>query len=221
MYIDLLFNKLENRFRFFKFGPYTLIKKMKKEKLLENYVKHKTKKNVLKRFFIVSFIVVVYLSFSIGYYGFKNGILVSFLTWSLFVFCTPIADAGFLLDFPIRLFTKIKMIYSEIIVWVIAILLNLGVLIFYPVIYDKTILLQIFKKILLNPFPYWGIILLSALGTFLSIYFGDELLDVFSHKQRKKYNKHKIKYLMIILLFLIAIIIFLYYYFITYLGIKI
>lgn len=151
-------------------------------------LKHKTKKDVLKRFVIILTILVIYLSFAIGHYGLSNGFLVTLITWSLFVLSTPIADAGFLLDFPIRLFTKIRMIYSEIVVWVIAILLNLFVLSLYPIIYEKTFLLKIFKIILTNPFPYWLIIILSGLGAFLSIYFGDELLDVIMHKERNIKN---------------------------------
>jgi H+/Cl- antiporter ClcA len=193
---------------------------MKKDSI-KHYAKHETKRNVLKRFLIVLSILIVYLFVSIWYYGLENGIVVSFLTWSLFVLCTPIADAGFLLDFPIRLFTKIKMIYSEVFVWIITITLNIITITIYPSIYEKTIILQIFKTILLNPLPYWGIIILSAIGTFLSIYFGDELLDVITHKQRKKYHKHKKKHWTIIILFIITITIFLYFYLINQLGIKI
>jgi len=192
-----------------------------KIKLIKNYFKHKTKKNVLRRFLIILIISLIYFSFAIGHHGLSNGILVTFLTWSLFVLCTPIADAGFLLDFPIRLFTKIRMIYSEIVVWIIAISLNIFTLSFYPLIYEKTFLLKLFKIILTTPFPYWFIIIISMLGTFLSIYFGDELLDVVEYKERKKHQKHKNKYLLLVIFFIIVLLILIYYYLLNDLGIKI
>ncbi len=59
-----------------------------------------------------------------------------------FVFCTPIADAGVLFDFPFRLITGIKMIFSEIGVWLIALVINFFIFFKNPHIYDKTIFFQ-------------------------------------------------------------------------------
>ena len=182
--------------------------------------KHETKRNILKRYLFIVMILAIYLAFSVIELGLSNGILVTFLTWSLFVLCTPIADAGFLLDFPIRLFTRLRMIHSELIVWTIALSMNFFVLLFYPGVYAKTFLLHLFKIILTTPFPYWLIIIISAMGTFLSIYFADELMDVATHKERKKQNKHKRKYLLIILFFLITLIFLLYHYLLNNLGVK-
>lgn len=188
---------------------------------LKNYIKHKPKRKILIKFSLVLAVFLIYFAFSLIYYGMENGILISFLTWSLFVFCTPIADAGFLLDFPIRLITGLRMIYSEILVWGMALLLNIYSLINLSGTYEKTFLLKLFKTILLNPIPFWLIILLSMAGTFLSVYFGDELLDITNYRQRKKHKKHKNKHRTIVVLFSILFIIILYYYLLNYLGIKI
>ena len=161
-------------------------------------IKHETKRHVLIKFSLVALIFVTYLVVMSFLHGLENGILISLLTWSFFVFCTPIGDAGFLIDFPMRLFTKIRMVHSEIMVWIIAATLNIYALIFMPGIYEKEILLTLFKQILLNPIPFWGIIILSAGGTFLSIYFGDELMDISKHKDRKKHKTHKNKFLLLI-----------------------
>jgi hypothetical protein len=123
-----------------------------------------------------------------------------------------VADAGFLLDFPIRLIFGIRMLYSEILVWVIAISINLYALSYSSVSYDKTILTTLLKKILITPYPFWSIIFLSGLGTFLSIYFGDEMMDVFRHRDRVKYHKHGFKLKLIGIISLFALI-FLAYYF--------
>ena len=113
------------------------------------------------------------------------------------------------------------MIQAEIIVWLIAISLNVLMLTFYPEIYQTTTLLQLFYHILTNPVPYWSIIILSAIGTFLSIHFGDELLDVVFHHERKKYFTHKEKYELIMLIVVFLIVIALYDLLLKELGIRI
>ena len=64
-----------------------------------------------------------------------------------------------------------------------------------------------------NPIPYWSVILLSAIGTFLSVMFGDELLDRLT--DRTFYNKHKNKHRLIIFIVLILLIIIIYEHLIT------
>ncbi len=66
------------------------------------------------------------------------------LTWSFFVLCTPVADAGILLDFPLRLLFGIRMIVSELAVWALAIVLNLATLMLAPEYYQTTFLTRIF-----------------------------------------------------------------------------
>ncbi len=184
-------------------------------------IKHETKLYSLKKFLIIILIFIIYFIFISIKFGIGNGFLVSLLTWSFFVFCTPVADAGFLLDFPIRLIMRIRMIYTEIFVWFFALILNLAFLFIKPQVYEKTIMLKLFKHILLNPMPFWAIILLSALGTFLSIHFGDELIDVAKHRHRKKYFSHHTKYKVIVFIFVIALIFCFYYYLLNTLGISI
>ncbi len=184
------------------------------------YLNHETKRNVLFRFLGVLLVVISYFFYVSYHFGVGNGFFVTLLTWTFFVFCTPIADAGFLLDFPIRLLIKIRMIYSEIFVWVLSASLNIFALFYSAEIYQKTFLLKLFYNILVHPFPYWLIIFLSAIGTFLSIYFGDELMDKVRHKERKKFQKHGGKHRKIVLLFILVAIILLYYLLIELMGMK-
>lgn len=185
-----------------------------------NYFTHETKKQILFKFLLVLGLLIAYFAFLAFHYGIKDGLAITALTWSFFVLCTPIADAGFLLDFPLRLITKIRMFHSEMIVWAIAISINSYTFFFLPEAYQKTFLLKIFHFILEKPFPFWLIIFLSALGTFLSVYFGDELIDVVRHTERKKHQKHKIKHRFIVFAFLIAITIILYKFLLDKLGIN-
>jgi len=184
-------------------------------------LKHETKKHTLRKFLLILLVLIAYFVLTSIKLGFKEGISITILTWSFFVFCTPVADAGFLIDFPIRLITKLRMVYSEIIVWSLAIIANIIYFVTNPQIYDHSIILSLFKQILTNPWPYWSIIILSGLGTFLSIIFADELMDVSKHHERKKYHKHLSKYQYIIFAFIILFIIIIYYFLIKQLGLNI
>ncbi len=199
-----------------------MLKKLTAKKCKKtDYLKHETKRHIVSKFLIVLIIFIVYFIFISQKYGTEQGLGITILTWSFFVLCTPIADAGFLLDFPIRLITNIKMLYSEILVWLIAISLNIYTFFNFSQTYSKTKILILFKHILQNPFPFWIIIILSALGTFISIQFGDELLDNISHKDKKKiYQKHIYKYKLIVMFFLFASIIILYDFLLKKLGIN-
>jgi len=197
--------------------PYfNLISKIKQS----NYLLHETKKHTLKRFFIVLFIFLAYLFFVCWKYGVSGGIEVGLLTWAFFVFCTPIADAGFLVGFPARLLAGVRMIYSEVIVTFIGFFLTAYFLFFNSSIFEKTSLLKLYKDILIHPFPFWLIIIVSTIGTFLSIYFGDELIDVTKHSEREKFKKHKKKYLFVLSLFFFIFIVLLYEQLLQGLNIK-
>lgn len=184
-------------------------------------VSHETKKHALLKFVGLLIIVIFYFILMSLKFGTKTGIYTTILTWSFFIFCTPIADAGFLLAFPVRLITGLRMMYTQIISLFIALGINLYAFFVTPSIYDNTIILKLFHHILSQPIPFWGIIILSLLGTILSIYFGDELIDVTSHSQRKKYHKHLNKYQIIVFLFLIAITFVLYDILLNKMGLNI
>ncbi len=186
----------------------------------KDLIKHETKNHVLVKFLLVFLIFLIYFLYIAQKYGVQQGFLVAFLSWSFFVLCTPVADAGFLIDFPLRLITKIKMFVAEILVWLIAITINFYVFFTNPAIYEKTKLLKLFKHILEKPWPFWIIILVSMLGTFVSIKFGDELLDKIQHKERTLYQKHKKNHQLIIMIFLIVFSLFFYDFLLKKLGID-
>ncbi len=188
---------------------------------LSEYLTHETKKHSLIKFIGLVVIVILYLVFMSMKLGTGTGIFVTIMTWTFFIFCTPIADAGFLLAFPIRLLTGFRMMYTQLLSFVLAGAINLYAFFVVPSIYGKTILLKLFHQILAHPFPFWGIILLSLIGTLFSIYFGDELVDVAHHSQRKKYQKHLNKYQIIVFLFVIGITIILYNFLLKNLGVNI
>lgn len=158
------------------------------------------------KFLLLCSLLVVYFIYLTYQYNLLTGGVAALITWSFFVLCTPVADAGFLLDFPLRLLFGIRMVLSEIVVWVVAIFINVIALIYFREFYQTTVLTQIMEAILTTPFPYWAVILLSGVGTFLSIGFGDELMDVLHHKDRDYFHSHHFKHEMVLFVFFLLVI---------------
>jgi len=171
------------------------------------------------KFALLCALLVGYFGYLSYVYDVATGGIAALLTWSFFVLCTPVADAGFLLDFPLRLLFGIRMVVSEIAVWVVAIGLNAAMLIFAPGYYETTIVTKLLHKIIVMPYPYWGVIVLSGLGTFLSIRFGDELIDVIHHRDRSFFHSHHFKYELILFAFFLLVF-FGYYKLIESIGIE-
>ena len=177
------------------------------------------KTQVLLKFAMLVALLVGYFLYLSLKYDIATGGVAAALTWSFFVLCTPIADAGFLLDFPLRVLFGIRMVVSELAVWAIAVGLNAVILTFAPDYYQTTLLTRIMQQIMSTPWPYWGVVVLSAVGTFLSIRFGDELLDVLHHKDRSFFHAHHFKYELILLAFFVAVLVG-YYRLIASLGLE-
>jgi len=189
--------------------------------MFDGALKHKPTAKTMLKFLLLLGVLLAYFGFLSWKYDIVTGGVVSALTWSFFVLCTPIADAGFLLDFPVRLITGIRMLFSEIGVWVIAISLNFWAVNFHPDYYDKTVLTHLFHKILTTPWPYWSIVILCALGTFLSIWFGDEVMDAVGKHGSKTISKKRRLIRIVGTLLLFAVIIGVYYDLLSSLGISI
>ena len=178
------------------------------------------KKQLFYKFFLLFLLLVGYFVYLSVQYDFVTGGFASILTWSFFVLCTPIADAGFLLDFPLRLLFGIRMLVSEIVVWALAISINIVSLIYFVEYYETTKLTQILYVVLTSPYPYWSVIFLSAAGSFLSIRFADELMDVIHHRDRGFFHSKSYMHEIIIILFFILIFIG-YYELVASLGIEV
>ena len=187
---------------------------------MKDLLQHQTQRKGLFKFLLLLAILTGYFLYLSWTYDLATGGIVSALTWSFFVLCTPVADAGFLIDFPVRLITGFKMVMTEIVVWGIAITLNIATISLAPDAYQTTFLTSLFYKILTTPWPYWSIIFLCAAGTFLSIRFGDEMLDVIAHKDYTFYRKHNFKYKIIAIIALFLVIFWSYYHLIETLKLK-
>ena len=177
------------------------------------------RKQVFIKFSLLLVLLAGYFAYLSFEFGLRTGGVASLLSWSFFVLCTPIADAGFLLDFPLRLLFGIRMVISEIVVWAVAILINVLTLQFAVQAYETTLVTRLLHQIILTPYPYWGVVILSGIGTFLSIRFGDELMDVIHHHERTFFLSHHFKQEVILFVFFVVVI-FGYYDLVSSLGIE-
>jgi len=183
--------------------------------------RHETHKETIFKFVMLLLVLVAYFLYMSWKYDTSTGFGVSVLTWSFFVLCTPVADAGFILAFPIRLLFKIKMSITQIVLWFVAVGINVYMLLSDSNSYDLTFLTRLLKHILIEPYPYWSILIISALGTYLSIFIGDEMMDVASHKDRKFSHRHGFKYHTILIVGLGVLTVIAYYYLLDGLNITI
>lgn len=184
------------------------------------HLANQTHKETLFKFIGLIAVLIGYFGYVSWKYDFSTGFGLSLLTWSFFVLCTPIADGGFLIAFPVRILFGVKMFITQIILWFIAISVNLYFLFFSVTTYHLNFLTRLLHHILTEPIPYWSILAISALGTLLSVYFGDEMIDVTTHKNREKYHQHGFTYRVILIIGMGMVTITAYYHLLSSLGIH-
>lgn len=178
------------------------------------------KKQLVYKFLLLCALLVGYFIYLSIQYDLMTGGLAALLTWTFFVLCTPVADAGMLLDFPLRLLFGVRMIFSEIAVWALAISINIVSLLYLDEYYETTKLTTLLHVVLTTPYPYWSLVLLSGVGTFLSIRFADELMDVFHHRDRGFFHRNSYMHEIVIIVFFILIFVG-YYELVASLGIDV
>lgn len=186
-----------------------------------NTKEHQTHRESLWRFFILVLLLAVYFGYMSWKFDASTGALLALLSWSFFVLCTPIADGGFVVAFPIRLLFGTRMVITQIVVWVLALLINIVAISVVPDAYSQTAITNVLHSILTTPWPNWSVLLISLAGTMLSIWFGDEMIDVTSHSMRKKQHRHGFKHKVLLIAGFGLLTIIAYYHVIAGLGINI
>lgn len=153
-----------------------------------------THRESLMRFFALIILLVAYFGYMSWKFDASTGAWVSVLSWSFFVLCTPIADGGFIVAFPIRLLFGTRMLITQIVVWVVALGMNITALIVSPTSFEHTALTRLLHTILVTPWPDWSILGISLAGTLISIWFGDEMIDMTTHDSCQKRHRHGFKH---------------------------
>lgn len=182
---------------------------------------HKTHGESLWKFLALVAFLAAYFIYMSWKFDAATGAWLALLSWSFFVLCTPVADGGFIIAFPVRLLFGARMLVTQIIVWVLAIIINVAALSFSPSTYEDTALTRLLYSILTIPWPYWSILLISAAGTGLSIWFADEMMDVTSHDKRIKHHAHGFKYKTVLVFGLGVLTVLAYYQILSDLGVEV
>lgn len=184
-------------------------------------LEHRTHQESLWRFLILVGLFVAYFGYMSWKFDATTGAWLAVLSWSFFVLCTPVADGGFIVAFPVRLLFGTRMIWTQAVVWLVAISINLVALKVNPTAYDDSALTRLLQSILTQPWPFWSILALSAIGTGMSIWFGDEMMDVTGHHERSKQHKHGFVSKIITIIALGTLTIIAYYNLLRELGVQI
>jgi hypothetical protein len=181
---------------------------------------HALHRESLWRFLALIGLLVMYFACMSWRYDAATGAWSALLTWSFFVLCTPIADGGFIIAFPVRLLFGTPMIVSQAVVWVAAIAINGAALLYAQGQYQDVALTRLLLTILTTPWPYWGILAIAAAGTALSMVFGDEVMDVTRHEDRRKFHRHGFKHRILIVAGFAGLTIAAYYDLLSQIGIR-
>ena len=182
---------------------------------------HQTHRESLWRFLALIGLLAAYFTYMSWKFDAATGAWLALLSWSFFVLCTPVADGGFIIAFPARLLFGTRMLTTQMIVWVLAIVINIAALNFSPANYENTALTRLLLTILTTPWPYWSILAISAVGTALSIWFGDEMMDVTIHADREIHHKHGFKHSTLLIIGLGVLTVLAYYQLLSDLRISI
>lgn len=182
---------------------------------------HQTHKKSLWRFLALLSLLVAYFAYMSMKFDAATGAWLALLSWSFFVLCTPVADGGFIIAFPVRLLLGTRMVVTQIIVWLLAIVINVTALNITPTSYKDTELTKLLFTIMTTPWPYWSILAISAVGTALSIWFGDEMMDVTTHADRKVHHRHCFKHKILVIVGLGILTVLAYYHLLSNLSIVI
>lgn len=155
-------------------------------------LQHQTHKETIVKFLALLAILIAYFGYMSWKFDASTGSGLALLTWSFFVLCTPVAIG-----------------------------INVVMLSVSAPSYELTFLTNLLHQILTQPYPYWSILIISAFGTFLSIYFGDKMVDVTTHKQREKHHQHGFKHRVVVVVGMAVLTVLAYYHLLSSLNIKI
>lgn len=124
---------------------------------------------VIQFFFTAALYILIAKSLIVEY-GILQGLHVTFLMWSFFVLCLPVARGTILFGVPFQLFTHKRLFMPEVISWCLALVGNIASLKVVPSIYLKTNITHLLFCILNTPWPYWLIIGTCASATFFTAF---------------------------------------------------
>lgn len=93
-----------------------------------------------------------------------DGIHLVILIWTFIILCTPVTKGGVLIDGPMYLVFGKTWAFTEIILWLVALIINLVTIDTRPGLYVNTFITHFLYHILMNPWPFWLVLGACALS---------------------------------------------------------
>jgi hypothetical protein len=106
----------------------------------------------------------------ISEYGYSAGLHATFLMWSFFVLCLPIARGSIIFGVPFEICMRKRLFVPEVLSWCIALSGNFASYKIASGTYYKTNLTHLLLYIIDNPWPYWIIVGVCGVATFMSAF---------------------------------------------------
>ena len=135
------------------------------------FTKDKDLKDEIKFFMYeaINIIFICILIFYISYHGYTKGIYETLFIWAFLAVCTPIPESGLLISLPLKKYFDVKMVYSQIVVSIIALFL---LYLFYNQSFIKPLFLgKVFNDIIKN--QRYLVFVISIISSII----GSELID--------------------------------------------
>ena len=151
---------------------------MRKRMAFVDFVQRVQAEPGFEKFALVLGVILLYFCYVAWTEGIALGFTVVILTWCFFVFGTPVADAGALVDFPVRIITNNPFYRTEWIVFGVAATI-IGVFLWAsPKSYEATFLTRLLYKMATRPLSLYGmIVVLSIIGTLVSAYLENDVYN--------------------------------------------
>jgi hypothetical protein len=153
---------------------------------IRNAFQNASKTSGFNKFVSVLIIVILYAAYVMHKYGLSNGVEITLLTWCFFVFGTPVADAGGLVAFPVRVFTNNPMYNTQLWVYLVATVITGYYAVFHKDKFAFTVVGRILYKMVTQPLSLYGVIIVvSLVGTLISAYLEDSVYSYLVYRENK------------------------------------
>ncbi len=130
---------------------------------------------LIRHLFFVLTVIFVFFFYPLIMFGIIPGILIGFLTWSLYVLTIPAAHGYYIFGSWAR-FMGVRPWQTEPVMLLVAVVFNAFMSVLYRPLYHATFFTSHLFRIISKPNPYWLMIIISSLGTLYPYLVGEQQL---------------------------------------------
>ena len=137
----------------------------------------------------INLVFICILIFYISYNGYTRGIYETLFIWAFLAVCTPVPESGLLISLPLKRYFDVKMMYSQVVVSVVALLI-LYVFYYYKQHLLKPLFLgRIFNEIMKN--GRYLVFVISIISSIIGSDLIDNLIDRYLFYQEHEHMETK------------------------------